>query len=165
MKPISRLRAIIFSVLFACLSGEVLTGCGKEESAETQTINIQQIDPANQQAFVRQMVNRYLILSNQLQSHYQQFKAADDVDGFILYRNNSWTLDYIEMKTAYEKVFYDHKAYIYRQQLDGLFDYFFGLQKLSVHLKHSLQDKDWQLEQQVMAKLVKNQADVNAYLQ
>ncbi|WP_428035738.1 hypothetical protein [Amphritea sp.] len=164
MKPVSRLLSVTLSVLCICLPGSVLTGCGKEQSQETQSAIMQQIDPSNQQAFVRQMVGKYLILSNQLKSQYQDFKAADDADGFVLYRNTRWTPDYIGTKSAYEKIFYDQKAYIYRHQLDGLFDRFFGLHKLAVHLKHCLIEKDWKLEQQVLAKMAQDQAEVNAYL-
>ncbi|WP_299197128.1 hypothetical protein [uncultured Amphritea sp.] len=164
MKSVTRLISVAFSVLFICLSGFVLTGCGEEKSAAPPAINIQQIDPSNQQAFVRQMAGHYVLLSNQLRNQYLEFKAADDADGFVLYRNMRWTPEYIEIKTAYEKVFHDQKAYIYRQQLDGLFELFFGLHKLSVHLKHSLLEKDETLEQQVLEKLIKDQAEVSTYL-
>ena len=104
------------------------------------------------------------ILSTELQKQYQAYKAAGDVDGFVDYRNSSWTPEYIATKNAYEKVFYNQKAYIYRNQLDGLFDLFFALHKLSVHLKHSLLQKDWALEQQALQKLAQNQAEVNTYV-
>ncbi len=163
MKFVVRLVPVIFSVMCIGLPGFMLTGC-TEEKAAPPVIKIQQIDPANQQAFVRQMVGDYLLLSNELQSRYDEFKAADDADGFIRYRNLRWTPAYIDKKAAYDKVFYNQKAYIYRQQLGGLFELFFGLQKLSIHLKHSLSDKDWTLEQQALTKLLKDQAKVNHYL-
>ncbi|UTW03717.1 hypothetical protein KDX31_01355 [Amphritea atlantica] len=165
MRPVSRLLAIAFSVLFVGLSGAVLTGCDDNgESVAAPVVSVEQIDPADQQAFVRQMVGKYLLLSTELQKQYQAYKAAGDADGFVDYRNSSWTPEYIATKNAYEKVFYNQKAYIYRNQLDGLFDLFFALHKLSVHLKHSLLQKDWALEQQALQKLAQNQAEVNTYL-
>ncbi|MBN1006212.1 hypothetical protein [Amphritea pacifica] len=164
MNVAGRLLATVIPFLLICLSGSMLTGCDKEPSVETPGVSVGPIDPSNQREFVRQMVGTYLLLSNELQNQYQQFKATDDADGFVLYRNNHWTPEYIANKSAYEKRFYEQKAYIYRHQLDGLFDLFFGLHKLSVHLKHSLLEKDWKLEQQVLQKLTADQAAVNRYL-
>ncbi|SER04318.1 hypothetical protein SAMN03080615_03700 [Amphritea atlantica] len=155
----SRLAILpLLLVLFA------LSGCSDEQQGDTPTIIYEQLEPSNQQAFIQQMVTRYLMLSDRLQQQYLAYKAANDADGFILFRNNEWTPEYIEYKTHYDQVFYEQKAYIYRHQLDGLFDLFFGLHKLSVHLKHSLLEKDWKLEQQVLQKLTADQAAINRYL-
>ena len=142
----------------------VLTGCTEEPADISQAPSIKQITEASQQEFVRQMVTEYLTFTDQISAKYQAYKSADDVQGFILYRNNSWTPDYMTAKARYQDLLQKQKAYIYRHQLDGLFDRFMNLQKLALHLKHSLQNHDWTLEQQAIKRLSQDKSDVVSYL-
>ena len=155
-----RLTLCFLLIPFAIL----LTACSEDpvEIAETQLIL--NITEANQNEFVRQMVSEYLILSERLLTGYQTYKQADDAHGFIYYRNKEWTPDYMAAKERYQSVLHQQKAYIYRNQLGGLFDQFMNLQKLALHLKHSLLDKDWELERQAMQRLKQDKTAVAGFL-
>lgn len=154
----------VFILLLLLSASSFLTGCTDESTEINSAAPLEQITEATQQEFVRQMVTEYLVLSDQLLARYQGFKGAEDAHGFILFRNKTWTPDYMAAKTRYQELLHKQKAYIYRNQLDGLFDRFMNLQKLALHLKHSLQDQDWPLEQQAIERLSLDKSDVLGYL-
>lgn len=163
MKGIYGRWSVVFSALLIGLA--VLLSAGCHDSSEVPSpAPVLELDTTDPQAFVRHIVSEYLVISEELVAQYQLFKETEDTQGFILFRNNSWTPAYIESKTHYNKILFNHKAYIYRQQLDGLFDIFFGLQPLSVLLKRSLLQQDWDLEQQAIARISADRLLMMKYL-
>lgn len=151
------------STLLLSSSLWLMSGCSEPPPPEKK-IPVLHIDSADPQAFVRHFVSDYLNFSDELVAQYHQFKAEQDAYGFVLYRNLNWTPNYIESKRSYEATLFDQKAYIYRHQLNELFDLFFELQKLSLLLKHSLLDEDWALEQEVMVRITKDRLRMMKYL-
>ncbi|RTE66588.1 hypothetical protein EH243_05725 [Amphritea opalescens] len=165
MKLKNRRWIVVFFAGLLSLSVLSITGCQEEPEPEPEAKPVVlTIDTTDPQAFVRHIVGEYLVITDQLVSQYQHFKAAKDTQGFILYRNNHWTPTYIDSKRSYEKTLFNQKAYIYRQQLNGLFDLFFELQKLSILLKHSLLKEDWGLEEQAMSRIAKDRLLMMKYL-
>lgn len=150
--------ALSRSFASACLLLGLLfsVGCAEEEQAP-QGYKVTEL---NQVEFVREITADYLRLTDQIQLQYRVHKKTDDNDGYVLYRNQQWTPEYIDLKRKYEAVLNQSRAYVYRHQLDNLFDRFFDLHKLALHLKHSLQDKDWKLEQQAMKRLARDRDEV-----
>lgn len=163
MKFKNRRWIVVFSAWLLSLSVLLMTGCQEEPEPESKRVALT-IDTSDPQVFVRHIVGEYLTISDELVFQYQQFKAAKDSQGFILFRNNHWTPAYIDSKRLYEETLFNQKAYIYRQQLNGVFDTFFDLQKLSVLLKHSLLKEDWALEKQAMSRIAKDRMLMMKYL-
>ncbi|MDO6562692.1 hypothetical protein Q4488_04780 [Amphritea sp. 1_MG-2023] len=163
MKITLRRWMITLSTLLLSLSLLVLSGCSPSPEEQKNTA-IVLIDKANPQVFVRHIVSEYLTLSDELVMQYQRYKAEDDAHGFILFRNNHWTPAYIDSKRGYDKTLFNQKAYIYRHQLNGVFDTFFELQQLSILLKHSLLNQDWHLEQQALQRISEDRLIMMKYL-
>lgn len=162
MKRINRRWIAALMALLLSSSVLLLSGCNDAEPEQKKPVLL--IDAADPQVFVRHIVGEYLTISDELVTQYQQFKAAQDSNGFVLFRNRHWTPAYIESKESYGKTLFNQKAYIYRHQLNGLFDLFFELQKLSLLLKHSLLDEDWALEQEAMARIAEDRILMMQYL-
>lgn len=139
---------ILLSTMLCLL---LLSACSKEpEAVAPQAFYL---NSENQAEFVGQLVGDYLASNEELSLNFLKYSAAKDAEGFIRYRNSSWTLKYIGQKEFYQKMLHLNKAYIYRHQINALFDRFMDLQKLSLHLKHSLQNSDENLAAQAMEKL------------
>ncbi len=164
LAPISPPLVILYSLLL-CLP--LLSGCSEEPSAKEKAgspVQLVQLNPKNQSEFVGLLVGDYLDRSENLIQHYLMSRNAGDVQGFVRYRNQSWTPEYMARKELYEQILHKNKAYIYRHQINDLFDCFMSLQRLSLHLKHSLQNSDPQLGEQVMGKLAADQETAISYL-
>lgn len=155
MPVISRFISAVF-----ILTGLLLLGGCTEDSQAPQGYEVTEL---NQVDFVREITADYLRLTDQIQIKYQLHKKTSDADGYMLYRNQQWTPEYIDLKRKYESVLNKSKAYVYRHQLDNLFDRFFDLQGLALHLKHSLQKQDWDLEQQAMKRLARDREEVASH--
>ena len=148
----SRMAGLFTLIITALL----LSGCNDD----SQVPQGYQINEINQIDFVREISADYLRLSEQIQVQYLRYKLSGDTDAYMAYRNQQWTPEYIDLKRKYEAVLNKSKAYVYRHQLDNLFDRFFDLQELALHLKHSLQKKDWELERQAMKRLARDKGEV-----
>lgn len=144
--------ALILSVLF-------ISGCNDEPEAPQGY----EINKINQVDFVREISANYLRLSEQIQVQYLRYKHTGDTNAYMVYRNQKWTPEYIDLKRKYQDSLNKSKAYVYRNQLDNLFDRFFDLQKLALHLKHSLINQDWELEQQAMKRLARDKEEVEKH--
>ncbi|RRC99706.1 hypothetical protein [Amphritea balenae] len=153
--------SLVFFFAILIMPFLLIAGCSKEQPEEQQALHI---DALNQSSIVQLIVTDYQQLSNQMLERYQSYKRINDIDGFILYRNSQWTPAYMEKKEQYQRLLHQQKAYIYRHQLDGLFDRFMNLQKLALHLKHSLQDSDPELERQAMKRFDEDKQAVALYL-
>ena len=156
----------LFVFLFLSLS-MLLGGCSEESTTTEKTgvsVPSYQLSPENQSAFIDRLAGDYLDSSEKLGQQFLIFSKAGDAHGFIQYRNESWTPEYMSRKAFYQQMQHLNKAYIYRHQLNDLFDSFMDLQKLSLHLKHSLRNDDPLLAEQVMNKLEKDQEISISYL-
>lgn len=154
-------------ILFFLSLSMLLGGCSEESTTtEKADMSVQsyQLDLENQSAFIDQLAGDYLDSSEKLSQQFLISNKAGDAHGFIRYRNESWTPEYMGRKAFYQQMQHLNKAYIYRHQLNDLFDSFMDLQKLSLHLKHSLQNDDPLLAKQVMNKLEKDQEISISYL-
>lgn len=155
----------ILCSLLLCLP--LLSGCSEEPNVMEKAgspVQLIQLNPKNQSEFIGLLVGNYLDRSEKLIQHFLMSRNADDVQGFVRYRNQSWTLEYMARKELYEQILHQNKAYIYRHQINDLFDCFMNLQRLSLHLKHSLQNSDPLLAEQVMVKLAADQETAISYL-
>lgn len=154
-------------LLITLLFLPLLSGCS-DETKEIKTADAPlqtfHLNFENQSEFTTQLINDYLDSNEKLIRHYAGFRKAEDVQGFIAYRNESWTPEYMRRKEFYQRMLHRNKAYVYRHQINGLFDRFMALQKLSLHLKHSLQNSDANLAAQVMEKLAADERAVTAGL-
>ncbi|WP_290701377.1 hypothetical protein [Amphritea sp.] len=145
----------------------LLSGCSDEPEVRKVVdapLQAFHLNSENHSEFIVLLVNDYLDSNEKLIQHYAEFRKANDVQGFIAYRNESWTPEYMRRKEFYQQMLHRNKAYAYRHQINGLFDRFMGLQKLSLHLKHSLQNSDANLAAQVMEKLTADEKAVTASL-
>ncbi|BBB27448.1 hypothetical protein [Amphritea japonica] len=154
-------------ILLPLLLSILLSGCS-EESAPTEKAGVAvqsfHLNPENQSELIERLAGDYLESSEKLTQQFLMSRKAEDAQGFIRYRNESWTPEYMSRKEFYQQIQHLNKAYIYRHQLNGLFDSFMHLQKLSLHLKHSLQNSDSLLAEQVMVKLAEDQEIAISYL-
>lgn len=150
------------SVLLILLALPLLS-CGSEEP-QNQPRDLFLLSANNQRAFVRTIVRDYLITADELLGQYKKFELANNLNGFINYRNDNWTPVYIENNRFYQSMLHKNKAFIYRNQLDVLFDSYNNLQQLGVHLKHSLRDNDTSLRDQVYKQLKRDRQKVTAQL-
>lgn len=152
MAHFTRVLVLALTVLF-------ISGCNEEPQAPPAY----EINEINQIDFVRQISADYLRLSEQIQVQYLRYKHTGDTNGYMVFRNQKWTPEYIDLKRKYEQILNRSKAYVYRNQLNTLFDRFFDLQKLALHLKHSLQKQDWDLEAQAMKRLARDKQEVEQH--
>lgn len=155
-------KALLLSSLFISL---LMVGCSQEQEPQIEVKKeIISLSKENQKAFVHTMVSDYLLTSEQLQQKFSEFEKTGDASGFIDYRNQQWTPRYIEQKALYQQVLHRNKAYIYRHQLESLFQCYDELQKQALHLKHSLQDKDAALKRTAFKRLKQDRQKVTALL-
>jgi len=157
-------KALLLSSLFISL---LMAGCSQEYESQVGTkpeVEIVILSKDNQKAFIRTMVSDYLLTSEQLQKKFSEFEITGDAYGFIEYRNQNWTPRYIEQKAYYQELLYRNKAYVYRNQLEPLFQCYDELQKLALHLKHSLRDKDTALKRAAFKRLKQDREKVTALL-
>lgn len=159
------LRIIDLSYLrttFLILLTLSLFGCSSEEQIHTREVFV--LNEENQQTFVRSMVGEYLITVDTLVEKFEELAPDNRYDDFVDFRNRNWTPTYIDSNRFYQSMLHKNKAFVYRHQLDLLFERYNNLQQLSVHLKHSLRDNDKDLRDQVYAQLKSDRQTVNAQL-
>ena len=157
-------KSLLLSSMFISL---LIVGCSQEQEslvqAKTET-EIVILSKGNQKAFIHTMVSDYLLTTERLQQQFSEFEKTGDAYGFIEYRNQDWTPRYLEQKAFYQKVLHRNKAYVYRHQLEPLFQCYDELQKLALHLKHSLLDKDAALQKKAFERLQQDRQKVTALL-
>lgn len=149
------------------LSSLLMAGCSQEQESQVETkpeTEIVTLSKDNQKAFIRNMVSDYLQTTERLQQKFSEFEKTGDAYGFIEYRNQDWTPRYLEQKAFYQKILHRNKAYVYRNQLEPLFQCYDELQKLALHLKHSLLDKDTALQKTAFKRLQQDRQKVTALL-
>lgn len=133
-----RLLAGIFMTCLILL----LHGCSNEAAEEKVVRPIPQLSDLNIKEFVSVFKQDYERSLNDIENAYDEHKSNNDPDGYVAYRNLTWTPAYIDLKNHYAAVLHQNKPYLARKRLLPLFTLFENVLKIGLDLKKSMNDND-----------------------
>jgi hypothetical protein len=138
--------------LIALLMSASLTACKSEHDNNA----LQNLSEKNIDSFMATMAKDYLELASSLYDAAHKYGQSQDIEGFISYRNETWTQAYIEKKHWYEATYELNEAYLLDTNQTKPFELFSDLIYTGLNYKHSLQKNDLKQMQEANTNLIKN---------
>ena len=160
MKLVSNLNYVL---LCLCMS-LFITACGGDKAPEETTPEMIVLNDDNITVFTLRFAKEYIHTLNKLISGFHEAKKSNSSYNFVLYRNKTWTPEYIERKHYYEAILKNNSAYIATSPVKPLFDKFSSLIFIGINLKNGLLDQDQDKLQKTMITIEEDKAVVKAII-